>query len=176
MKRSPTILFLLFWVILTTAGCSSVGPVSEAGAGAGEGGGETGTGAETAAASPGGGWSGSPLDDPNSPLYEKVIYFDFDSSEIRPEFLPVLRAHADYLVSNPSARLTIEGHCDERGSREYNMALGERRAKAVQRVLEAEGVSPLQLETVSYGEERPAVPGHNEAAWAKNRRAELVYQ
>jgi len=118
----------------------------------------------------------SPLDDPNSPLYEKVIYFDFDQAEIRPEFLPTLRAHADYLINNPSARLIIEGHCDERGSREYNIALGERRANAVKRFLEAEGVSPLQLETISYGEERPAVPGHNEEAWAKNRRAELVYQ
>ncbi|WP_419630842.1 peptidoglycan-associated lipoprotein Pal, partial [Thiolapillus sp.] len=133
-------------------------------------------GTNTSAAGGGGAWTGSPLEDPNSPLYEKVVYFDFDTAEIRPEYVDTLRAHAEYLVNTPSARLVIEGHCDERGSREYNIALGERRADSVKRFLEAEGVSPVQLETVSYGEERPVDLGHNEEAWAKNRRAELVYQ
>ncbi len=132
--------------------------------------------AETGAATAGGQWSGSPLDDPSSPLYEKMFFFDFDSSEIRPEYLPALRAHAEYLIANPDQRVVIEGHCDERGSREYNMALGERRANAVRRFLEAEGVDPAQLETVSYGEEKPLDPRHNEEAWSVNRRAVLVYQ
>ncbi len=178
MNRTLLSLITLLLATLLLAGCGTTSPFGgEEDAGAASGGGTTaGGGAETAPAAGGGAWSGSPLDDPDSPLYEKVIYFDFDSSEIRPEFLPTLRAHADYLVNNPSARLVIEGHCDERGSREYNIALGERRANAVKRFLEAEGVSPLQLETISYGEERPAVPGHNEEAWARNRRAELVYQ
>ena len=175
MKMIRLFLLPLFIGALFLGGCASTSPEGdEAGAG-GEG--VAGTeGAETSAARAGGAWSGSPLDDPSSPLYEKVVYFDFDSAEVRPEFLPMLRAHADYLINTPAARLIIEGHCDERGSREYNIALGERRANAVKRFLEAEGVSPLQLETISYGEERPAVPGHDEEAWSRNRRAELVYQ
>ena len=176
MKKIRLFLLPFFLGVLFLSGCGSTGPTEgEEGTAGGTTVGGAGS-AETSAATAGGAWSGSPLDDPNSPLYEKVIYFDFDQAEIRPEFLPMLRAHADYLINNPSARLVIEGHCDERGSREYNIALGERRANAVRRFLEAEGVSPLQLETISYGEERPAVPGHNEEAWAKNRRAELVYQ
>lgn len=156
------------------SGCSSTGgPQDEEGAGTEMGGG---SGTNTSAAGGGGAWTGSPLEDPNSPCMKKVVYFDFDTAEIRPEYVDTLRAHAEYLVNTPSARLVIEGHCDERGSREYNIALGERRADSVKRFLEAEGVSPVQLETVSYGEERPVDLGHNEEAWAKNRRAELVYQ
>ena len=106
---------------------------------------------------------------------QRKVYFDFDKSEIRPEFVDLLRAHAAYLAENPSAVVMIEGHCDERGSREYNIGLGERRANAVKRFLEAEGVDPAQINTISYGEERPEVLGHNEAAWSRNRRAVLVY-
>jgi len=131
--------------------------------------------ASTSGAQGSGSWSGSALEDPNSPLYAKVIYFDFDQYQIRSEFIPTLRAHAAYLNANSQVSLTIEGHCDERGSREYNIGLGERRANAVQRFLEAEGVSGSQLNTLSYGEERPDELGHNEAAWAKNRRALLSY-
>ncbi len=176
MKTLKILLLPLVLAMLVLSGCSSTGGAKnggEAGAGSGTGG-ESGT--STSAAGGGGGWTGSPLEDPNSPLYEKVVYFDFDRSEIRPEYVDTLRAHAEYLVNTPSARVVIEGHCDERGSREYNIALGERRANSVKRFLEAEGVSPAQLDTVSYGEERPVDPGHNEEAWAKNRRAELVYQ
>ncbi len=177
MKRISRILFPLLLLTLLLGGCATTKvPSGEEGAGGGAGGAGGMGSAETSAATAGGSWSGSPLEDPNSPLYQKVIYFDFDSSEIKPEFLPVLRAHADYLIRTPSAHVMIEGHCDERGSREYNIALGWRRANAVKEFLEAEGVSPLQLETISYGEERPAVPGHNEEAWAKNRRAVLDYQ
>ncbi|HEC05296.1 peptidoglycan-associated lipoprotein Pal [Thiolapillus sp.] len=174
MKKTMFLLLTLIFSMALLSGCSSTGgPQDEEGAGTEMGGG---SGTNTSAAGGGGAWTGSPLEDPNSPLYEKVVYFDFDTAEIRPEYVDTLRAHAEYLVNTPSARLVIEGHCDERGSREYNIALGERRADSVKRFLEAEGVSPVQLETVSYGEERPVDLGHNEEAWAKNRRAELVYQ
>lgn len=113
----------------------------------------------------------------NNPLLDQtVVYFGFDRSELRPEFKDVLNAHAEYLVANPQASLTVEGHCDERGTVEYNLALGERRAETVKRYLIVQGVAPSQLDTVSYGEERPAVMGSDESAWAKNRRAELDYQ
>jgi peptidoglycan-associated lipoprotein len=104
-----------------------------------------------------------------------VIYFEYDSSEIRNQFLPVVAAHASYLVKYPSARVRLEGHTDERGSREYNIGLGERRAQAVRRALLAQGVAEAQVTTVSYGEERPAVEGSDESAYAQNRRVELVY-
>jgi peptidoglycan-associated lipoprotein len=116
-----------------------------------------------------------PFEDPNNLLSQRVVYFDFDSSAIRDDALPALRAHADYLASNSQVNFTLEGHADERGTREYNLALGERRADAVRRMLIANGVSPAQVRVVSYGEERPAVLGHDESAWSMNRRAELVY-
>ncbi len=109
-------------------------------------------------------------------LKEKsVVYFDYDSSEIRAEYLPVVAAHAAYLVKYPSAHVRLEGHTDDRGSREYNIGLGERRAQSVRRALLAQGVAEAQITTLSYGEERPAVEGTDEAAFAQNRRVELVY-
>jgi peptidoglycan-associated lipoprotein len=106
----------------------------------------------------------------------RVIYFEFDSSEIRPEFVPVIAAHAHALARNASIRVRLEGHTDERGSPEYNIGLGERRAQAVRRALLLQGVAESQVATVSYGEERPAVTGQTEASWARNRRVEFVYQ
>ncbi len=104
---------------------------------------------------------------------DSVIYFDFDSSEIRPEFSAVVSTQARRLVANPAARVRLEGHTDERGSREYNIALGERRAQAVRRALMLQGVADAQVVTVSYGEERPAVEGTDEGAWSMNRRVEF---
>jgi peptidoglycan-associated lipoprotein len=104
-----------------------------------------------------------------------VIYFDYDRAEIKPEFVPVVAAHAKFLNGNPQRRVRLEGHSDERGSREYNIGLGERRAQAVRRALMLQGVSDNQITTVSYGEERPAVQGSDESAYSKNRRVELVY-
>jgi peptidoglycan-associated lipoprotein len=104
-----------------------------------------------------------------------VIYFDYDSSEIRSEYLQVVAAHAAYLVKFPNARVRLEGHTDERGSREYNIGLGERRAQAVRRALQTQGVTEAQIATVSYGEERPAVAGGSESANAQNRRVEIVH-
>ena len=108
-------------------------------------------------------------------LAKRTIYFDFDSSEIRGEGTDIVAAHAKYLASRGGLKVRLEGHTDERGSREYNIGLGERRAQAVRRALLLQGATESQLSTVSYGEERPAVAGSDEAAWAKNRRVEIVY-
>jgi peptidoglycan-associated lipoprotein len=104
---------------------------------------------------------------------QRVIYFDFDSFVIKDEYKAAIEVHAKALSANRGKRMTIEGHTDERGGREYNLALGQKRAEAVARSLEVLGAGPQQLESVSFGEERPVDPGHDEAAWAKNRRAEL---
>jgi peptidoglycan-associated lipoprotein len=108
-------------------------------------------------------------------LARTVIYFDFDKSEIKPEFAEVVAAHARNLTGHPNLKLKLEGNTDERGTREYNIGLGERRAQAVRRALMLQGVAESQLTTVSFGAERPAVEGDDEAAWSKNRRVELVY-
>ena len=110
-----------------------------------------------------------------SMLEERKVYFDFDRSDIRNEDKTILKAHAEYLMSNASASVVIEGNCDERGTREYNMALGERRAHSVKQFLTLQGVSQSQISTVSFGEERPDVEGHDESAWKFNRRAVIVY-
>jgi peptidoglycan-associated lipoprotein len=104
-----------------------------------------------------------------------IIYFDFDRAEIKSEYVSVVAAHARYLNSNPGRKVRLEGHADERGSREYNIGLGERRAQAVRRALLLQGVTEDQIVTVSYGEERPAVLGSDEEAYARNRRVEVSY-
>jgi peptidoglycan-associated lipoprotein len=104
-----------------------------------------------------------------------VIYFDFDRSEIRPEFADIITTNARNLTKHPELKLKLEGNTDERGTREYNIGLGERRAQAVRRALMLQGVVEKQITTVSFGAERPAAEGDDEAAWAKNRRVELVY-
>ena len=103
----------------------------------------------------------------------RTIYFDFDKSDLRPDAREGLQANASYLKSNSSVQVTIEGNCDERGSNEYNLALGKRRAEAAYKYLVDLGIDGSRMTTVSYGEERPAVEGHNELAWAKNRRDEF---
>lgn len=105
----------------------------------------------------------------------RIIYFDFDRSDIRPEFEAAIAANARRLASSTAVHVRLEGHTDERGSREYNVALGERRAQAVRRALMLQGAADAQLTTVSYGEERPAAEGSDESAWAQNRRVEIVY-
>jgi peptidoglycan-associated lipoprotein len=103
------------------------------------------------------------------------VYFDFDRAEIKPEFMSVIKAQAAKLAANASSKVTLEGHCDERGTREYNLSLGERRAKSVKDVLVANGISADRVKLVSFGEDRPAAEGHDEGAWAKNRRVEFAY-
>jgi peptidoglycan-associated lipoprotein len=106
---------------------------------------------------------------------DQTIYFDFDTSKVDTKFMELLQAHADYLVKNPSAKVMVEGHCDERGTPEYNIALGERRAKAVAQYLQNLGVMGSQITTVSYGEEKPVDMSRTEDGFSKNRRAVLVY-
>ena len=109
-------------------------------------------------------------------LLKRVFYFEFDKAVLSQEDLDALQVHAQVLVDNPDRRVVVEGHCDERGTREYNLALGERRADAVRGFLAASGVPESRLETVSYGEERPDDAGHTEAAWSRNRRAVMIYR
>ena len=106
-------------------------------------------------------------------LAQRTVFFDFDSFVVKDEYRPMLEAHAKVLSANRSKRMALEGHTDERGGREYNLALGQKRAEAVLRSMVLLGVQEVQLEAVSFGEERPALPGSDEAAWAKNRRVDL---
>jgi len=117
----------------------------------------------------------SSLDDPTSLLSVRIIYFEYDSSEVKSEDRTTVEAHAAYLVENPGTIITLEGHADERGSREYNLALGERRAQTVERQMTLIGASPDQIRTVSYGEERPAIDDHDDYSWSQNRRVEIIY-
>ena len=120
--------------------------------------------------------NGIPIDQDGSPDFVRTVYFEYDSSEVRSEFIPMINAHGQLLASDGSKRVVLEGHADERGSREYNIALGERRAISVRRLLLASGATSSQIRMVSYGEERPAIEGHNESAWSKNRRVEIRYE
>lgn len=113
--------------------------------------------------------------DTDSCLRQRVVYFDLDRSEIKPEFQAQMACHAVYLKQFPQARVSLEGNTDERGSREYNLGLGERRGNAVQGALSTAGASSSQLNVVSYGEERPVCRQHDESCWSKNRRVEIVY-
>jgi peptidoglycan-associated lipoprotein len=118
---------------------------------------------------------GSELNDPSSPLSSRVVYFEYDSSSVRAEDQATLTAHAAYLGTHPNVTIRLVGHTDERGAREYNLALGERRALAIRQILMLQGASLEQFQVASFGEERPAAEGHDESAWSQNRRVELVY-
>ncbi|MBI2312345.1 MAG: peptidoglycan-associated lipoprotein Pal [Betaproteobacteria bacterium] len=117
----------------------------------------------------------NPLNDPASLLSKRSVYYDFDSALVKREYQPLVQAHSSYLAGHRQAKIAIQGNADERGSREYNLALGQKRAEAVKRAMVLLGVSPERIETVSLGEEKPAAPGHDEAAWALNRRSDIVY-
>ena len=173
--RSLSVLLLVMSAVML-AGCpkkpttipeTSGSTAEESSAGAGQGEGQIGEGRELPGA------SGSPTGGPAG--VANVIYFDFDRSDIRPEYASLISAHAKHLAAASGVRIRVEGHTDERGSREYNIALAERRAQAVRRALMLQGAGDAQLTTVSYGEERPAVAGSDESAYEKNRRVELVY-
>ncbi|MEK9802028.1 MAG: peptidoglycan-associated lipoprotein Pal [Curvibacter sp.] len=167
---------LLGAITLVMAGCSSVNldnpPVDDRSTGAAGSGGASSTVAQTAVA---------PVVDSKSAGSEvanvsRLVYFDYDSYVIKPEFQALLDAHARYIRADRSRKVVIEGHTDERGGREYNLALGQRRAEAVRRALGLLGVADSQVEAVSFGKEKPAAAGSDEAAWAKNRRAEIGYR
>ena len=132
-------------------------------------------GAQTYGAEDDSGPAFSQLDDPQSPLSVRTIYFEYDSSEISSDYRSTVEAHSLYLQQNPSTSVILEGHGDERGSREYNLALGERRAKAVKQQMLLLGANSYQIKLVSYGEERPASDGHDESSWQQNMRVEILY-
>ncbi len=182
MNKAIQALALALPILLIT-GCETLGEregeeavVEERGAEAGAPAGEEGAAATARGAREGAAFQGHPLDDPASLLSRRTVYFEFDSSLVKDEDRPILEAHATYLAGHPSAAIVLEGHADERGSREYNVALGERRAKAVRQLMLIQGAGADQIKLVSYGEERPAAEGHSEESWRLNRRVEIVYR
>lgn len=184
MNRSLTAVLVLS-VALLASGCAAKKPRADM-PGAGT---EVGTAADSAGTSHSGTAAGAddvtrvtpPANDGFGPgpsgelLSKRLLYFAFDSDALRGDDEAIVAAHAKYLVSNPGVKVRLEGHTDERGSREYNIGLGERRAQAVRRALMLQGVGEQQISTVSFGEERPAVLGDDETAWAQNRRVEILY-
>ena len=116
------------------------------------------------------------LEQADTPLASRIIYFSYDSAKVTDESMALLEAHGNFISENGNVSVRLEGHADERGSREYNIALGDRRAQSVRRILLFQGASSDQIDTVSYGEEQPIQMGHDESSWDKNRRVELVYQ
>jgi peptidoglycan-associated lipoprotein len=160
--------------VLLLAGCTGSGTRSDGGAPVSGSGAETDAAARPTTLTLSDGTVVS-LGNPNEPLKTRIIFFEFDRSDILPEYRYILDAHAKHLIENRQLSVTLEGNGDERGSREYNIALGERRANSVKHYLTAAGVPSSQIMTISYGEERPYVEGTGEYAWSKNRRVEIVY-
>ena len=119
--------------------------------------------------------AGNPLRDPSNILSKRSVYFDYDSNSVKDEFRGMVQAHSRYMADRRDSKVRIEGNCDERGSREYHLALGQRRAESVKKVMTVLGVSDGRIETVSYGEEKPMSSGHDESAWSQNRRADIKY-
>ena len=117
----------------------------------------------------------NPVNDPNNILSKRSVYYDYDNYDVKPEFRALVEAHARYLRDNPNARVTLEGNCDERGSREYNVALGQKRSEGVKKMMTLLGAREQQIEAVSFGEEKPKSAGTGEAAWSQNRRSDVVY-
>ena len=118
----------------------------------------------------------NPLKDPGNILSKRSVYYDYDSAIVKDEFKPLVAAHARYLTQNRAAKMAIQGNTDERGSREYNIALGQRRADSVKQMMLLLGAQEAQIETVSFGEEKPRATGKDEAAYSENRRSDIVYQ
>lgn len=183
LTKLPVLLFALPLSLLTACTTISDDPAGDAtvedrtsgsGAQAGEGY-EGQTGGYSESGMSGQSFSGDPLSDPNSPLSVRTIYFEYDSAVINSEGQSALNAHAEFLSLNPDRNIIIEGHTDERGTREYNLSLGERRGRAVADFLSASGVPGQQMEVRSYGEENPVALDHNDSAWQLNRRVELLY-
>lgn len=117
----------------------------------------------------------NPFTDPSSPLSRRSVYFAFDSYDVAPEYIPYVEAHAKWLVDHPNVKIVIQGNTDERGGREYNLALGQKRSEAVKQRMQLLGVPSSRIEAVSFGKEKPLADGHTEEAWAQNRRADIVY-
>ncbi|WP_305805709.1 peptidoglycan-associated lipoprotein Pal [Stenotrophomonas sp. YIM B06876] len=168
MNKSTRVLLVSLLSVAVLAGCSKkvkeapVAPV------------ETAPSAPVTGPSTSGLYGPSDLEN-DACLRQRVVYFDLDQDSVKPEFQAIMSCHAKYLRDRPSSRITLQGHTDERGSRAYNQALGERRGNGVSSALQANGGSASQLTVVSYGEERPVCTESNEACWAQNRRVEIVY-
>lgn len=175
---------ILFAVVVAAfvAGCSTTpteAPVEDKSATAGATTGTPSTGASTSGTSTSG-VSGAttgvnPLKDPNNILSKRSVFFEFDSFVVDAQYKPVIEAHARYLAANRNAKVALQGHADERGSREYNIALGQKRADAVKRMMTLLGVQEMIVETVSFGEEKPRNMGHDEGSWSENRRVDIIY-
>jgi len=176
---------LIGLIAAALAGCSST-PTTEAPVDDRSGTGTTApgsSGAQTGSAASGGvtgsgvgsGAGANVLRDPNNILSKRSVYFEFDSFTVADQYKPIVEAHAKYLAANRNARVTLQGHADERGSREYNIALGQKRADAVKRMVTVMGVQETIVESVSFGKEKPRNMGHDEAAWAENRRVDIIY-
>jgi peptidoglycan-associated lipoprotein len=174
MMKLERLAFLLGSMLLVT-GCATTGDDSSGDAGTGDATADERSGAQAGGLRDDEMLTMDPLEDPDSALSERIIYFEFDRSDIPQKYLDLLGEHAEYLIANPGMKVRLEGHADERGSREYNIGLGDRRAQAVRRILLFQGVANDQVSTVSYGEERPAVDDSTESAYERNRRVELVY-
>jgi peptidoglycan-associated lipoprotein len=173
MRKSLVLLAVMLAASLAVSSCGTKKPDANAdAANTSQNSGADSSGVGQASASEEGAEAPGPLE---GLLAKRTIYFDFDSSEIRGEGTDIVAAHAKYLAKMGGMKVRLEGHTDERGSREYNIGLGERRAQAVRRALLLQGAAEGQISTVSYGEERPAAAGSDEGAWAKNRRVEIVY-
>lgn len=178
MKRIFSSLFFSLVLAATLAGCGSDVklndvPVEDRTAAGAQGSGPAGAASNAVAPVQIGGTSMAGIGPVNTP---KIVYFDFDSYVVKPEFQSVIEAHARFLTANKSRKVAIEGNTDERGGREYNLALGQKRAEAVRRALGLLGVADAQVEAVSFGKEKPAATGMDEASMAKNRRAEFNYR
>jgi peptidoglycan-associated lipoprotein len=176
------------FVLAAFAGCASTGTedsaaVEDKAPAAATPGPGTSTAGATTSGAPVGGVSGtaagsgglSPLRDPKNILSKRSVYFDYDQFAIKDEYKAIIEAHAKYLQANRGARVIIQGNTDERGTREYNIALGQKRADAVKNLMLLLGATESQIETVSFGKEKPRLEGHDEAAWAENRRADIVH-
>jgi peptidoglycan-associated lipoprotein len=192
LVKLSSVAFALVWL----AGCNTLGLnggndglmdgeegviVEDRGVSAGGIGGEgidgtdIGDGTETQVIVGDGAYQGDAIDDPANALSNRVVYFEYDSSSVREQDNLTLQAHAAYLANNPTARVRLEGHTDQRGSREYNLALGERRAIAIRQILMIQGANINQFQVTSFGEERPQNEGDGEENWQNNRRVELIY-
>jgi len=178
MFKKLAIVFCLYAFVL--AGCSTTGESkSGEGSAAVDDLSDSASGADSASTSglgSAGTFKGDPLDNPSSPLAVRTVYFDYDSSEIKSEYQESILAHGRYLAEHPNTSVSLDGHTDETGSREYNIGLGERRAQSVRRMLLFQGASDQQVEVISYGEEKPVAEGHDEASYSQNRRVEIVYK
>ena len=180
MTNLKTLAALLIVALVTACAGPSKSTVDGSAAGAAQTGGAASSGVTDTGMGQGGSMGssatgGSALGGPGASQENRIIYFEFDRFDIKPEYNAILQAHARYLSTNPAARVRLEGHADERGSREYNIGLGEKRAQSVRNVLLLQGAVSDQIATVSFGEERPAVIGSDEEAWSLNRRVEIVY-